>query len=161
MDKSPTQWMIEPLRKYATFSGRARRKEYWWYVLFSTLLALVAAVVTIATSGLDAAADGNGGYLQGFVSLALFLPSQAVLVRRLHDVDRSGWWLVGYYLLVILMVVVSVMVVAAGDAAQTGVIIMLSVLVLAFAVGCITMFVWICSRGTIGDNRFGPDPIGD
>ncbi|MBV9823574.1 MAG: DUF805 domain-containing protein [Actinobacteria bacterium] len=70
--------------KYATFGGRARRSEYWWFVLFS-------AIVNTVVSLLDAAIGNQVlGYL---VLLALLLPSLAVGVRRLHDTGRSGWWL--------------------------------------------------------------------
>lgn len=78
--------------KYVDFSGRASRSEYWWWVLFHLL-------VGIAAIGLDAIlfprASGSPPYLgvlSAVVTLALFLPSLAVLVRRLHDTDRSGWW---------------------------------------------------------------------
>ena len=63
---------------YAQFTGRASRSEYWWFYLF-TLLA-------------TAAADMLGGTVGNLASLAFFLPGLAVMVRRLHDVGRSGWW---------------------------------------------------------------------
>lgn len=69
--------------KYATFSGRSSRSAYWWWILFYVL-------VIIGASILDAAA--NTVVLAGLVWLAFFLPNLAVLVRRLHDTDRSGWW---------------------------------------------------------------------
>lgn len=69
--------------KYAQFSGRSSRSAYWWFVLFYVL-------VYIATSIVDAAI--NTPVFTGLAVLALFLPSLAVLVRRLHDTDHSGWW---------------------------------------------------------------------
>jgi uncharacterized membrane protein YhaH (DUF805 family) len=71
------------LRKYATFSGRARRSEYWWFTLANVLAAIVATVVDqiLGTSVISL-----------LVSLGLLLPSLAVAVRRLHDTDRTGWW---------------------------------------------------------------------
>lgn len=72
------------LKKYAVFQGRAARSEYWWFVLFNVLASAVGAV-------LDQAAGTNA--ISMIVSLVLFLPSLAVGVRRLHDIDRSGWWL--------------------------------------------------------------------
>jgi uncharacterized membrane protein YhaH (DUF805 family) len=79
------------LSKYVDFSGRARRSEYWYFALFGFL-------VGIATSILDAVLGtsydtGSGGLINTVGSLALFLPSLAVGVRRLHDTDRSGWWI--------------------------------------------------------------------
>jgi uncharacterized membrane protein YhaH (DUF805 family) len=72
------------LYKYVTFTGRARRAEYWWFVLFVALVSLVA-------SAIDSAADIT--VFQVIVGLALLLPNLAVAVRRLHDTDRTGWWL--------------------------------------------------------------------
>ncbi len=92
MTQPPSHWMLEPIRKYATFRGRARRAEYWWYALFSGLLAGAATIADIVIFGLLAAAGTGVGPVTGLLSLALFLPSFAVSVRRLHDTDRSGWW---------------------------------------------------------------------
>jgi uncharacterized membrane protein YhaH (DUF805 family) len=75
--------------RYAVFSGRARRAEYWWFVLFGVLVSLAAGVL-----------DGAMGYelhqvspLSALLSLALLLPQLAVTARRLHDTGRSGWWM--------------------------------------------------------------------
>lgn len=64
--------------KYAEFSGRADRSEYWWFELFLLLLIVSAAML--------------GETLSNLVSLAILLPSLAVGARRLHDIDKSGWW---------------------------------------------------------------------
>jgi uncharacterized membrane protein YhaH (DUF805 family) len=71
--------------KYSTFSGRASRSEYWYFGLFMFLVLCVAAV-------LDAAAKPLGSILWLLVLLVSFLPGLAVNVRRLHDIGRSGWW---------------------------------------------------------------------
>jgi len=71
--------------KYATFSGRARRSEYWWFILFYEIVLAVALMV-------DVAVFGSMALFYGLASLALLLPVLGVLVRRLHDIDRSGWW---------------------------------------------------------------------
>jgi uncharacterized membrane protein YhaH (DUF805 family) len=72
--------------KYATFEGRASRSEYWWWVLFTTLLSFFAAFVDVVTAG-------DRGFAFGLLtSLATFVPYMAVAARRLHDVGRSGWW---------------------------------------------------------------------
>ena len=70
---------------YATFNGRACRSEYWWFVLFSFLAGIVTAIISAITMG-------GGGPLMVLLQLALFLPGLAVAVRRLHDIDKSGWW---------------------------------------------------------------------
>lgn len=64
--------------KYATFSGRASRSEYWWFCLFNFLVAIILAMLELST-------------LSTIYTLATFLPSLAVCVRRLHDVGKSGW----------------------------------------------------------------------
>jgi len=69
--------------KYATFSGRSSRSAYWWWILFYVLVVIGASIV-------DAAIDTP--ILAALVWLAFFIPNLAVLVRRLHDTDRSGWW---------------------------------------------------------------------
>lgn len=83
--------------KYAVFSGRATRPEYWWWVLFSIIVSVVmgildAAIVAplVGSEIFEAEASGPLGII---ASLALLLPSLAVSVRRLHDIGRSGWWL--------------------------------------------------------------------
>lgn len=84
-------WYLTVLKKYAVFTGRARRKEYWYFVLFNFLIALVLGFID-GLLGLHA--EGSGfGVLGGLYSLAVFVPSLAVGVRRLHDTGRSGWWL--------------------------------------------------------------------
>ena len=76
--------------QYATFRGRARRSEYWWFSLFLLLVGIVASVLDSAL-GVDF--EGSGGPVSLLVNLAVLLPSLAVAVRRLHDIDRTGWWL--------------------------------------------------------------------
>jgi len=85
------KWFLIVLRKYADFSGRARRAEYWYYTLFFLLIFFVLSVVDGAA---DTFNDEVGlGLLGGLFLLATFLPTLAVTVRRLHDTTRSGWWI--------------------------------------------------------------------
>ena len=84
-------WYLQALKKYAVFSGRSRRKEYWYFVLFNIIVAIVLA-------GIDAllgtrSSSSSIGLLSGIYGLAIIIPSLAVTVRRLHDIDRSGWWI--------------------------------------------------------------------
>ncbi|PWE55953.1 DUF805 domain-containing protein [Metarhizobium album] len=79
-----TEAVSSALSKYVVFSGRASRSEYWWFVLFNIIVSIVAA-------GVDAALGIQA--VGALVSLALLLPGIAVGVRRLHDIDKSGWWL--------------------------------------------------------------------
>lgn len=80
--------VVRCLRKYATFRGRATRAEYWWFSLFNTLLGMVVYAAVQHLMGTEAA-DGAASIVQ----LALFLPMLAVGVRRLHDIDFRGWWM--------------------------------------------------------------------
>lgn len=83
-------WYIGAIKKYATFNGRARRKEYWYFLLFSMLITLALRLIDGATGLYDP--DYGYGALGGIYALAILLPSIAVGVRRLHDTDRSAWW---------------------------------------------------------------------
>lgn len=76
-------WYIGCWQKYAEFSGRARRKEYWMFCLFNFLAGIVIGIVDTVL--------GAGGLLCGLYNLAVLVPSLAVTARRLHDTDRSGW----------------------------------------------------------------------
>lgn len=77
-------WYLGCWKKYAEFSGRARRTEYWMFFLFNFLAGIVFGV-------LDGAL-GMSGTLGGLYNLAVLIPGLAVLIRRLHDTGRSGWW---------------------------------------------------------------------
>lgn len=75
---------------YATFSGRTPRSGYWWWVLFSVIMAVLASIVdNILGFSIN---DQKVGYISAVVGLVLLLPSIAVTFRRLHDIGRSGWW---------------------------------------------------------------------
>ena len=101
-------WYIEALKKYAVFEGRSRRKEYWYFVLFNVIISIVLSLIDalIGTSS-----SSGGGVLSGIYGLAVLIPTIAVSVRRLHDIDRTGWWvliglvpLIGFIVLLIFYV---------------------------------------------------------
>ncbi|MEU7842447.1 DUF805 domain-containing protein [Micromonospora sp. NPDC049114] len=77
--------------QYVGFTGRARRSEYWWFALFSILVGIVAAILDSAL-GLTFVDGSTSGVIGLIASLVLLLPTLAVAVRRLHDTDRTGWW---------------------------------------------------------------------
>jgi uncharacterized membrane protein YhaH (DUF805 family) len=83
------------LRNYASFSGRAVRSEYWYFVLFLLIVGIVAELLDFFLFPLQMVFQGIGP-LHILSSLALLLPSIAVSVRRLHDIDRTGWWALLY-----------------------------------------------------------------
>jgi uncharacterized membrane protein YhaH (DUF805 family) len=78
-------WYLDVLKKYAVFTGRARRKEYWMFALFNVIIAIALGII----EGIV----GGPGVLGGLYGLAVLIPSIAVGVRRLHDTGRSGWWI--------------------------------------------------------------------
>ena len=115
--------VVSGLRNYFNFSGRASRSEFWFFVLFCILVPIVGSVgdlfffSTFAREGL--------GPIYVISNLALFVPGLAIAARRLHDIDRTGWWF----------------------------------LITLTIFGNILLIVWWCTKGTVGRNRFGPDPL--
>ncbi len=112
-------------QNYVGFSGRAARSEYWWWFLF----VLVGNLLFGALDGMlfGAGAEGGVGILGAIFGLATLLPSIAVAVRRLHDRDMSGWWVL---------------------------------LALIPLIGFLILLFFYVQKGTDGQNRFGPDPLG-
>lgn len=83
-------WFLLALRKYAVFSGRSRRREYWYFMLFYFL---AFAVLLLLDFGLGTySVKAGAGVFSGIFSVLLFMPSFAVAARRLHDTGKSGWW---------------------------------------------------------------------
>ena len=82
---NPIDWFVKCLKNYANFSGRARRKEYWFFILVQFGVILIAGV-------LDSIIFKRPSILYTITALGLFIPSLAVAVRRLHDIGKSGWW---------------------------------------------------------------------
>jgi len=84
-------WYLEVLKKYARFDGRAGKKEYWYFSLFSFIIIIVLSVIDMMTGTFNVTV--GLGLLGGIYTLAVSIPGIAVSVRRLHDTDRSGLWL--------------------------------------------------------------------
>ena len=128
--------MFRPLRRYADFSGRASRREYWLYILLLVLLAfgviLAGMLIAIPFDSAWKAGHhiGPGGVviftIAAVLILALIVPTIAVQVRRLHDQDLSGWW---------------------------------ALLNVIPYIGRLILLVLMLRSGTDGENRFGPDPF--
>jgi len=96
-------WYISVWKKYAVFSGRATRSEYWYFVLINMAISII--LVSIDKNIAD------GGILYTIYSIAIIIPSVAVAARRLHDTDRTGWWqlilfipIIGFIVLIIFLV---------------------------------------------------------
>lgn len=86
------KWYLKVLKQYADFNGRARRTEYWMYVLFNMIFG-IAAVILDNILGLKFTPEIPYGFIYLIYVLATLIPGVAVSVRRLHDVDKSGWFL--------------------------------------------------------------------
>jgi uncharacterized membrane protein YhaH (DUF805 family) len=84
-------WYLGVLKKYAEFSGRARRREYWFFVLFNLIISAVLSIIDVFVGTYSASA--GIGVLTCIYTLAVLLPGIGVSIRRLHDTGRSGWWL--------------------------------------------------------------------
>lgn len=122
------------LRKYATFKGRARRSEYWWFMLFFTIVAILPMLPIVVLAWLDESSviDIESGLMPalalllvllaglGFIALCvLIVPTIAVQIRRLHDIGRSGWWF-GVSLILGLMTIVIPFCIFGGNAMELG-----------------------------------------
>src|SRR5438067_1068007 len=144
-------WALRPLQKYADFSGRAPRAEYWWFYLAYILSAVVLQVLVRISPIFG---------LLGLAYLALFIPMLAVSVRRLHDTDRSGWWLLAPavpYLIGAVLFIPAMM----GAPSAMGMAAGLGIAGLFLGIGAIlaiVVLVFMCLRGTPGPNRIGGDP---
>ena len=140
-------WMLLPLRRYADFSGRSRRMEYWMFQLLNAIVVVVLLLLIFGGMPLDAlsnpealAADTQpgavfwiGAVLAGLWALGTLIPGIAVVIRRLHDRDMSGWWYLG--------------------------IIVAGAIPFVNFIASIAFLVLMVLPGTKGPNRFGPDPL--
>lgn len=136
-------------RKFATFSGRAPRSEFWWYMLFDTLVSV--SLDFISTS------------LANMWDLANILPSIAVACRRLHDIDKSGWWqllpLAAAPILLAGFVKSGLDFVDYFSWDNTGTPLFWGGAIVAFVL-YVFLIVWFATPGTAGPNRYGDDPSG-
>ncbi|MDE1251249.1 DUF805 domain-containing protein [Vibrio aestuarianus] len=106
-------WYITAVKKYATFSGRSRRKEYWYFFLFNLLISMFLGFIDALTGSFDPAT--GYGLFSSMYTLALFIPGIAVGVRRLHDTGRTGWWLLIMLIPIIGILVLLYFMVSNGD----------------------------------------------
>jgi uncharacterized membrane protein YhaH (DUF805 family) len=179
---SPIGWALRPLKRYVEFSGRSSRAEFWWFMLFLTVLYFGMFFVLMAVVGTGAAsasrsssavpalammgAFGFAGIFLILFWLAMLLPMLAVQVRRLHDTNRSGWWLGAFYLLyVIYMVLVmgsafSTLGAANGSTSSIPNVALVAIVALVFFAYSIMLLVFYCLAGTRGANRYGEDSYG-
>ena len=153
---SPVDWAKRPLQKYADFSGRAPRAEYWWFVL-ALIVAYVVVGIVEGILGINTMIAGMYGPLSALLWLATVLPSLAVGVRRLHDTDRSGWWLLLPIVPYCIAFALGGGAIASGSMAEMGTA---GIFMILGLIGGIVLLVFMILPGTPGDNRFGPNPYG-
>ena len=135
------------LRKTLDFKSRASRSEYWWFALFVLLFNIAAALLGIPALFMDAGIAGTILSIAGnLLILAMMVPHLAVLVRRLHDADQSGW------------LVVALLILAVGQPFVQRIYILGPVWLVALICGFLAQFFFLVSKGSEGDNRFGPPP---
>jgi uncharacterized membrane protein YhaH (DUF805 family) len=174
---SPIAWALRPLKRYAEFSGRSSRAEFWWFFLFMILLYVAFWIVFVASVGASAASGtqpslamigtfGIVGILLMLFYLALLIPTIAVQVRRVHDTNRTGWWVGGFYLLYLIYMVVAFGSVFAmqipedGSPPNMGSFALVGIIALVMLIYSIVLLVFFCLPGTKGANRYGDDPYG-
>jgi uncharacterized membrane protein YhaH (DUF805 family) len=149
---TPIDWATRPLKKYADFTGRAPRAEFWWFYL-GTLVAYLVAMIVDSLVGIELL--GPYGLFTLLIAVALILPGLAATVRRLHDTNRSGWWVLIAVVPYFIMGVMMGRSMASGDTAGMASAGLVGLIALA---GGIAMIVFMVLPGNKGDNRFGPDP---
>ncbi|HEX8239638.1 MAG TPA: DUF805 domain-containing protein [Allosphingosinicella sp.] len=167
------EYMLMPLKRYADFSGRSRRMEYWMFQLFMFIvyMAMVMLMMVLGGGALMMGGDANGlvaaggavmiiGLLYLLFALAMFIPSLAVAVRRLHDTNRSGWWILAPLAGYAVMALGGVLAAASPDNPMLGGILALVGGLLAFGLA-LTLLVFMFLEGTRGPNDYGPDPKGE
>lgn len=165
------EWMLMPLKRYFEFSGRSRRMEYWMWIVLQIIISTVMVTILMVL-GSSAAFIGDPGAimamggavlvifaLYALLSLVFFIPSLAVTVRRLHDTNRSGLWILGVlvpYIIIFLAFGMAGSAPSQESLAMAGLITMVaSLFILGFGV---TLLVFMFLEGTPGPNRYGPDP---
>ncbi len=136
------------VKRYFNFKDRAQRSEYWWFLLFSIGFSYIANWL-IGLSEIIAPDSIVFLLVICFACLYLVIPCLAVTVRRLHDINRSGWWLLAVFGIQLLSLIVTMM----------GVLTLGSVLAVLGVLGNVAILVFTLFRGTVGDNRYGSDPL--
>lgn len=155
---SPIDWAKRPvLEKYAAFTGRASRAEYWWYGLAIIIVAIVLSVIENIL-GLSHMI-GMYGPLSLLLMVGTFVPSLAAGMRRLHDTGRSSWWILLPIVPYALALGLGGQAMVAGQMSAGAGIAM--IMLLLGLVAAIVLLVFLVLPSTPGENRYGPNPYGE
>lgn len=130
--ENPFMYYINAFKRYADFNGRARRKEYWFFALFSSLIYILLSIIesvigAVYFAWIDYQTAIPIGILTSLYTLAVIVPGLAITTRRLHDTNRSGWW---------------------------------QLLNLIPFIGFIILLVFLCFDSQFGENKYGKNPKG-
>ena len=148
-DGTPFEWAARPIKRFTDYRGRAPRAEYWWFYLAAT-------VVQLPIMWVESLLETE---LVSLVYSFLFLiPWFAVSVRRLHDTDRSGWWIGGFFIAITLVAVSYTVGELANEAALPSA--WTIVALIAAVIWGVGLFIFSVLPGTEGPNRYGSDPYG-
>ena len=166
------KWFFKCFKQYADFKGRARRKEYWWFMLINIIImfiCIIGFIVPLAkmyfddiAAGLDVDSFNEWELMQGIItnpffyiyliySLAVLIPTYAVTVRRLHDIGKSGYWAFLYLGVSLLTSLVEVI----PNTVAYGVIYLVIIAIY------ILFLVWMFTNSDYGPNKYGPNPKGE
>ena len=163
---TPVDWAKRPIaEKYADFTGRAPRAEYWWYAL-ALIVAFIVVAIVESIVGIHHMIMNNYGPLSALLWLATIVPSLAVGVRRLHDTNRSGWWILLPIVPYCIGIFVGGAAMLGGAAAGSGLGMMAGAgiaglfLLIGFVCALVLLF-FMVQPSMLGDNRYGPNPYGE
>jgi len=174
------KWYLLAFKKYAQFSGRSHRREYWMFILFNIIFSFGGRIIdAVLGTNYNSAKPMDGGFISTLYSLVLIVPSISITVRRLHDIGKSGWlyfWascaaivaLIVYIVFLVKTIISSgagdLEALRAGDIDPstflTGNFIMYTVLLGLFMLSIgIWLLVLLTRIGNPGENKYGPDPL--
>ncbi len=159
---NPIQSVTSVFRNYVNFRGRAQRSEFWWFVLFSIVVSAILSMLASVARPLEV--------LEFIFFLVVLLPSLAVTARRLHDTNRTAWWMLLYLIPILgFTVLVTLFLVVLGmdvlepwetNDVEWGILgIIFLIWFLGSIAAWIVLLVFQIMPGTVGPNRYGPDPL--
>jgi uncharacterized membrane protein YhaH (DUF805 family) len=147
-------WYIKALQNYGNFNGRASRQEYWTFAIISFCISLILGLLGLFNNIVGSM------FLSQIYNLLVLIPSLSIITRRLHDIDKSGWWAIYLTIPAIISMVLIILISVSGDIYNTtAIVIPVSILLgLVFYGSIIWLLILLCKKGTIGENKYGQDP---